>query len=46
VVPVCAKTEFELSELSDEDKKEYLKEIGMENGNKIYMVTNDKVVAE
>jgi len=30
VVPVCAKTEFELSELSDEDKKNYLKELGME----------------
>ena len=30
VLPVCAKTEFELSELSDEDKKNYLKELGME----------------
>ncbi|MDD3999059.1 MAG: DUF933 domain-containing protein, partial [Candidatus Shapirobacteria bacterium] len=30
VVPVCAKTEFELSELSPEDKKNYLKELGVE----------------
>jgi len=30
VVPVCAKTEFELSELSSEDRKNYLKELGME----------------
>ncbi|MFA6007622.1 MAG: redox-regulated ATPase YchF [Candidatus Shapirobacteria bacterium] len=30
VIPVCAKTEFELSELSVEDKKNYLKELGME----------------
>lgn len=30
VIPVCAKTEFELSELSAEDKQNYLKELGME----------------
>lgn len=30
VIPVCAKTEFELSELSAEDKKNYLKELGVE----------------
>lgn len=30
VIPVCAKTEFELSELSPEDKKNYLKELGVE----------------
>ena len=30
VIPVCAKTEFELSELSVEDRKNYLKELGME----------------
>jgi len=30
VVPVCAKTEFELSELSADDKKNYLKELGVE----------------
>lgn len=30
VVPVCAKIEFELSELSSEDKKGYLKELGIE----------------
>ena len=30
VIPVCAKTEFELSELSVEDKKNYLAELGME----------------
>jgi ribosome-binding ATPase len=30
VIPVCAKTEFELSELSPEDRKNYLKELGME----------------
>ncbi|MBP6989519.1 redox-regulated ATPase YchF [Candidatus Shapirobacteria bacterium] len=30
VIPVCAKTEFELSELSVEDKKNYLKELGVE----------------
>jgi len=29
VIPVCAKTEFELSELSPEDRKNYLKELGM-----------------
>lgn len=29
VIPVCAKTEFELSELSPEDKKNYLKELGV-----------------
>ena len=29
VIPVCAKTEFELSELSSEDKINYLKELGM-----------------
>ena len=29
VIPVCAKTEFELSELSAEDKISYLKELGM-----------------
>ena len=30
VIPVCAKTEFELSELSQDDKKNYLKELGVE----------------
>jgi ribosome-binding ATPase len=30
VVPVCAKIEFELSELPAADKKEYLKELGIE----------------
>jgi len=30
VIPVCAKTEFELSELSIEDRKNYLKELGVE----------------
>lgn len=30
VIPVCAKTEFELSELSGEDRQNYLKELGME----------------
>lgn len=30
VIPVSAKTEFELSELSPEDKKNYLKELGVE----------------
>lgn len=30
VIPVCAKTEFELSELSTEDKINYLKELGVE----------------
>lgn len=30
VIPVSAKTEFELSELSLEDKKNYLKELGVE----------------
>jgi len=30
VVPVCAKTEFELSELSSDDRQNYLKELGME----------------
>ncbi|HBP50752.1 MAG: GTPase family protein [Candidatus Shapirobacteria bacterium GW2011_GWE1_38_10] len=30
VIPVCAKTEFELSELSLDDRKNYLKELGME----------------
>lgn len=30
LVPVCAKTEFELSELSAEDKINYLKELGVE----------------
>lgn len=30
VIPVCAKTEFELSELSPEDRKNYLQELGME----------------
>ncbi len=29
IIPVCAKTEFELSELSFEDKINYLKELGM-----------------
>ncbi len=29
IIPVCAKTEFELSELSAEDKINYLKELGM-----------------
>jgi GTP-binding protein YchF len=30
VIPVCAKTEFELSELSTDDKNNYLKELGVE----------------
>jgi len=30
ILPVCAKTEFELSELNPEDRKNYLKELGME----------------
>lgn len=30
VIPVCAKVEFELSELSIEDRESYLKELGME----------------
>ncbi|MFA6518810.1 MAG: redox-regulated ATPase YchF [Candidatus Shapirobacteria bacterium] len=30
VIPVCAKTEFELSELPSEDRKSYLKDLGME----------------
>lgn len=30
VLPVCAKTEFELSELPLEDRKSYLRELGME----------------
>ena len=30
VVPVCAKTEFELSELTPEDRINYLKELGVE----------------
>ena len=30
VVPVCAKIEFDLSELSSEEKKDYLKELGVE----------------
>lgn len=30
VVPVCAKVEFDLSELSPEEKKDYLKELGAE----------------
>lgn len=30
VIPVCAKTEFELSELSKDDQQNYLKELGME----------------
>ena len=30
VVPVCAKTEFELSELPAEDQKNYLKELGVD----------------
>lgn len=30
VIPVCAKTEFELSELSKEDQQNYLRELGME----------------
>lgn len=30
VIPVCAKTEFELSELPLEDRQSYLKELGME----------------
>lgn len=30
VIPVCAKTEFELSELSSEDRQNYLKELGVE----------------
>lgn len=30
VIPVCAKTEFELSELGKEDQQNYLKELGME----------------
>lgn len=29
LVPVCAKTEFELSELNKEDQQNYLKELGM-----------------
>jgi len=29
VIPVCAKTEFELSELSFDDKKNYLQELGV-----------------
>ncbi|MEK7527565.1 MAG: redox-regulated ATPase YchF [Patescibacteria group bacterium] len=29
IVPVCAKVEFELSELSSEDRQAYLKELGM-----------------
>jgi len=31
VVPVCAKVEFDLTELSPEEKKDYLKELGVEN---------------
>lgn len=30
VVPVCAKVEFDLSELNSEEKKDYLKELGVE----------------
>lgn len=30
VIPVCAKTEFDLSELSKDDQQNYLKELGME----------------
>lgn len=30
IIPVCAKTEFELSELSPEDRFSYLKELGVE----------------
>ncbi|MFA7301246.1 MAG: redox-regulated ATPase YchF [Candidatus Shapirobacteria bacterium] len=30
VIPVCAKTEFELSELGKDDQQNYLKELGME----------------
>lgn len=30
VIPVCAKTEFDLSELSPEDRLSYLRELGME----------------
>ncbi len=30
IVPVCAKVEFDLSELSPEEKKDYLKELGVE----------------
>lgn len=30
VVPVCAKTEFDLSELPSEDQKNYLRELGMD----------------
>jgi hypothetical protein len=30
IVPVCAKVEFDLSELSSEEKKDYLKELGVE----------------
>ena len=30
ILPICAKTEFELSELNPEDRKNYLKELGME----------------
>lgn len=30
VVPVCAKVEFDLSELDPEEKKDYLKELGVE----------------
>jgi len=31
VIPVCAKVEFELSELSKDDQKKYLLELGMKN---------------
>jgi len=30
VIPVCAKTEFDLSELNKDDQQNYLKELGME----------------
>lgn len=30
VVPICAKIEFDLSELSQEERKDYLKELGVE----------------
>ncbi|MDD4027215.1 MAG: redox-regulated ATPase YchF [Candidatus Shapirobacteria bacterium] len=30
IIPICAKVEFDLSELSSEEKKDYLKELGVE----------------
>ena len=30
IIPICAKVEFDLSELSPEEKKDYLKELGVE----------------